>query len=580
MLFVIETSGNPKPMRIVVLTLVFGTAFLMVGCDPVKEEALVDFETVEEKAVEEIKDPSIGESPETLVETGLSETDSSSKPFSNWKEVIQSCEQCVVNLEVEREEGTGQGTGFFIRKDGLVATNFHVIDGAMVIKAQNYQGFRLSVEGILAVDEARDLAIIKFAAKDLPVLPLSSKSLPEKGEEILAIGNPFGLDTSVTRGIVSALRNEDDAQVIQFDAAVSPGSSGSPLLNNSGEVLGVVTSVIASRQGHNFAIASSHLAELLDAATALEVVEIANYFKKPEPILPSYNDVALPSAEALMEEKEGLDVEAYSETEVELKVDELNLFWDSYWSSFQKPTGSSWALMFVDGCDYQYKTEGKASRAEIAKGAFELKAKYPKRIYNLLSGPKVVDLKDPNRIGFDFDYEYFYANDSKLVGGISRTELALSWIGEKWFVDKFRETVEAYDNPERLLDSYKSTREVTSPVAKVASLKKGQRGYMLTHEGDALIWNNSFQPGDQALWNGDVDSEGYARGFGRLSWYKNGRFQYSYTGNMRRGKLDGSVDTVDSVGHTGSGAYRGGKKAGTWRYTSQDGSRSWTKKYN
>ena len=517
------------------------------------------------------------------------------KPLG-WKSIIRDSEKCVVSLDA----GDSIGTGFFVSQDGLVATNYHVIEGARVVKAKNYQGFTLVCRGIVAADEERDLAILKFAASDLPFLKLSQNELPEKGEEVVAIGNPEGLDSSVTRGIVSAIRRESDLEVIQFDAAVSPGSSGSPVIGNSGEVFGVASFVLKGRQGYNFAVASKHLSDLLGLAQSLEVVTFAEYAvlngtevpPKPEPAVVANNTPAMPAEQpataiddgggcvvgpdvAQMEQE--LSSQGADEALVNLKVEALEQFWQSYWAGMKKQSGAAWAVHFMDGCDYQYK-KGKANRSDVAKGAVELKTKYPTRVYNLLSGPKLVELKTPGRIGFDFDFEYFYANGSKIVGGISKTELALTWVEDEWLIDKFREKVESYDDAEKLFNAQRSNRQTASSTRRTA-LSNGEAGFMTTANGSAYIWNNSFQKGDGAQWNGRSDDDGFASGEGTLSWLKDGSFRYSYTGLMSRGKFDGPVTTLDWRGHRGSGQYLNGKKAGRWYYKSNDGKRNWTKDF-
>ncbi|WP_411847484.1 trypsin-like peptidase domain-containing protein [Roseibacillus persicicus] len=523
----------------------------------------------------------------------MSLPDSEEVEEKSWKEVIRESERCVVSLEVEGEEGKS-GTGFFVSRDGLLVTNFHVISGARVVRAKNYQGFTLSCQGIVVVDEERDLAVLKFSARDLPFLDFVETNDLEKGEEVLAIGNPMGLDSSATRGIVSALRKEDGVEVIQFDAAVSPGSSGSPVLNQDGEVLGVATFVLKGRQGYNFAVASRHVKELLELGEALDVVDFAEYdwrAKDPLPTLDWDEDVPLSSHGNRQEdgETEVVPQSPYphpnrDEARAEIKLEKLNEFWSSYWESFQKPNGASWAVHFMESCDYQYKDDGRASRADIAQGAAELKSRYPTRIYNYLSGPRLVALPEANRIGFDFDYEYFYTNGQKLVGGISKTELALTWDGEKWLIDKFRESIEKYENPASMLGAQDSEEEQPAyfaqpPSREPTDLKEKEAGYMTTMQGTAVVWNNSYRKGDGVQWSGDVDDEWFANGEGTLSWFKNGLYQYSYTGTMVAGKFDGPVTTVDQSGNRGRGYYRNGRKAGRWSYVSKDGGKSWSKQF-
>lgn len=493
-----------------------------------------------------------------------------------WPEIVEASEPSVISLEVESDEGRGTGTGFVVSPDGVVVTNLHVVKGAITITGKNHQGFSLHCQGLITVDEERDLALLKFAAKKLPVLELSERAL-SKGEEIMAIGNPKGYDSSVTTGIVSAFRDDDSTETIQFDAAVSPGSSGSPLFDRTGKVAGVVTSGDASRQGINFAVASSHVVPLLEAAEQLEPVSLAEAFSQPLPESAAEMDeeeIELPL------EQEGQDINVASiEAEQDKRLRMLNVFWRSYWDSFDEPTGSSWAIHFVENCDYQYKESGLADRAFIAKEAFSLKQKYPQRRYSLLREPEIVKLSE-DKISFDFDYEYFYQSGNTLRAGVSKTDLALVWTDEEWLVYKFREAVEPYKKdrvPTSLPERQRQGLE--NPIGDVDSLKVGAAGYMLTRDGVFKIWNNSFQKGDGAEWDGKSNANGFADGRGTLSWFKGGVFQYCYTGLMVQGRFDGEVRTADKRGNVGYGRYDGGKKSGTWGYSNKSGTKTWTKRY-
>jgi serine protease Do len=152
----------------------------------------------------------------------------------------------------------GLGTGFIIDREGYIVTNNHVVDGADKIKVvlQDEREFEATVVGR---DPQTDLALIKVDAdKDLPAVPLGKSSDLQVGEWVVAIGNPFGLEHTVTAGIVSAKGRVIGAgpydDYIQTDASINPGNSGGPLLNMQGEVVGINTAIIASGQGIGFAI--------------------------------------------------------------------------------------------------------------------------------------------------------------------------------------------------------------------------------------------------------------------------------------------------------------------------------------
>jgi serine protease Do len=154
----------------------------------------------------------------------------------------------------QQHEQMGMGSGFIISTDGYIVTNNHVVDGAdsVLVRMSDRREFDAEVIG---TDPRSDLALLRIDARDLPVLKLAKNGELEVGEWVLAIGSPFGLDYSVTAGIVSAMgrslpteRNENYVPFIQTDVAINPGNSGGPLFNLDGEVVGV-NSQIFTRSG-------------------------------------------------------------------------------------------------------------------------------------------------------------------------------------------------------------------------------------------------------------------------------------------------------------------------------------------
>src|SRR5690625_4755078 len=143
----------------------------------------------------------------------------------------------------------GVGSGFVISNDGYILTNNHVVADAEDIFVTFVDGKEYTAE-VVGTDERTDIALIKVAAKDLQPLKIGNSNDLKKGEWVLAIGSPFGLDATVTVGVVSAINREtgDYLPFIQTDVAVNPGNSGGPLINLEGEVVGV-NSQIVSRSG-------------------------------------------------------------------------------------------------------------------------------------------------------------------------------------------------------------------------------------------------------------------------------------------------------------------------------------------
>ena len=157
----------------------------------------------------------------------------------------------------ERKQG-GLGTGFIIDKAGYIITNNHVVENADSIKVvlKDEREFKGEIVGR---DPQTDLALVKIEAKgDLPAVPLGSSSELKVGEWVVAIGNPFGLENTVTAGIVSAkgrvIGSGPYDDYIQTDASINPGNSGGPLLNLDGEVVGINTAILAQGHGIGFAI--------------------------------------------------------------------------------------------------------------------------------------------------------------------------------------------------------------------------------------------------------------------------------------------------------------------------------------
>jgi serine protease Do len=159
----------------------------------------------------------------------------------------------------ERTE-RGTGSGFIINKEGDIITNAHVVSGADKVTVILKDGRQ--IEGkVLGSDELTDIAVVQVKPDNLPTVSIGSSQNLQPGDWAIAIGNPLGLDNTVTAGIISAIGRKSgqigvDKRVsfIQTDAAINPGNSGGPLLNQNGEVIGVNTAIIQGAQGLGFAI--------------------------------------------------------------------------------------------------------------------------------------------------------------------------------------------------------------------------------------------------------------------------------------------------------------------------------------
>jgi S1-C subfamily serine protease len=188
-------------------------------------------------------------------------------------QVTQST-QSPLGLLPEGQQSTATGSGFLIDGDGHVLTNAHVVQGAERVDVQFSEDRESQQAEVVGSDPSSDLALLKVEdTRGATPLPLGDSSKVEVGDPVVAIGNPFGLDRTVTSGIVSALQRQIQApngfsisDVIQTDAAINPGNSGGPLLDSSGAVIGI-NSQIASQSGGNEGVGFA-----VPSATAGDVV--------------------------------------------------------------------------------------------------------------------------------------------------------------------------------------------------------------------------------------------------------------------------------------------------------------------
>jgi serine protease Do len=189
----------------------------------------------------------------------------------------------VVTVNVFNREGKwrGGGTGFFIKEEGLLVTNRHVIDGKVKVLAKLSSGEFFPVEGVLSEDRNGDLVLLTLGIKgrSFPTLSLTDTMI-ETGQPIIVIGSPLGHEGTVAKGIVSEVKDIPNfGKVFQHTAPISKGSSGSPVLNMKGEVIGVVVGYsIVEGESLNFAISFDRVKRLLsdDQATPRELVELVN----------------------------------------------------------------------------------------------------------------------------------------------------------------------------------------------------------------------------------------------------------------------------------------------------------------
>jgi Flp pilus assembly protein TadD len=163
-----------------------------------------------------------------------------------------------------------RGSGFFIDNKGRLITNHHVIEGAYSATIKTSAGKEYQVQGIVAKDTEADIVklVVNLPDANMTFLNLSV-NVPSEGEDIFVIGNPLGLESTVSAGIISAVRDIPAfGKILQITAPISPGSSGSPVINSKGEVIGIATLVVTGGQNLNFAIPSNKIIALKETAKA------------------------------------------------------------------------------------------------------------------------------------------------------------------------------------------------------------------------------------------------------------------------------------------------------------------------
>ena len=207
-------------------------------------------------------------------------------------DLIEKVEPSCVRLDVTTPDGKAIGSGFIVQNSDWVVTNHHVVAGAKQASVTLVDGTKIEVEGFLAYGVQRDVAVVKLKS-DSKRKPLQlADKLPRKGDDVVAIGAPQGLSFTATQGIVSAIRdgkelaefgNDAIGTWLQTSTPISPGSSGGPLLNLRGEVVGANSGSLASGQNLNFAISAADIQSILDTAAKSKLRALASI----EPLKPA-----------------------------------------------------------------------------------------------------------------------------------------------------------------------------------------------------------------------------------------------------------------------------------------------------
>lgn len=193
-------------------------------------------------------------------------------------------------MEDANGQPVGLGSGFFV-KPQHIATNLHVVEGAASGYAKLVdQKTKYEIVGVSAIDQKRDLAILNVIAFGSRSLSLGDSDTVLVGETVYVVGNPHGLEGTFSQGIISGVRTVGADKLIQLTAPISPGSSGGPVLNDKGNVIGVSVATFRSGQNLNFGIPSNYLTELISQIRTAIPLSQAQQAKPSRSILANYGD--------------------------------------------------------------------------------------------------------------------------------------------------------------------------------------------------------------------------------------------------------------------------------------------------
>ncbi|MBW4417796.1 MAG: trypsin-like peptidase domain-containing protein [Myxacorys californica WJT36-NPBG1] len=251
-----------------------GAVSALVGANltPIQLQPQLAFSAERDVRIAQVPAVSVGQTDDNFISAAVEKTGAAVVR-------INSSRSRSSNLRQGSVQGTG--SGFITRSDGLVMTNAHVVEGADRVTVTLKDGREFTGQ-VLGADRRTDVAIVKIGATNLPTVSLGNSDQAKPGEWAIAIGNPLGLDNTVTVGIISATDRSGSAiganrrvNYIQTDAAINPGNSGGPLLNQRGQVVGINTAILRGAQGLGFAIpinrAQEVAAQLMAQASSASV---------------------------------------------------------------------------------------------------------------------------------------------------------------------------------------------------------------------------------------------------------------------------------------------------------------------
>jgi len=213
-------------------------------------------------------------------------------------DIIRLALPATVLIETKTASGAeGIGSGFVLDPNGIIATNFHVIRGAVSAKVSLQNGDSYDRVTVRAYDEKKDIAILQVPAFKLPAVALGDSDSVTQGESVVLLGSPLGLGGTATTGIVSAVRPLDGYRVFQTDAAANPGNSGGPMLNDKGEVVGILTFGVRDKENLNFVVPINYARGLAGLNDGISLTALAE--RHPEMVRPAAESPTVPSTPVL-----------------------------------------------------------------------------------------------------------------------------------------------------------------------------------------------------------------------------------------------------------------------------------------
>ncbi len=266
---------------------------------------------------------------------------------------IAKNKDAVTHIKTFDEDGKqlASGSGFNIKSDGVIITNYHVISGASSITCTLNNNEQYEVDYILNYNILKDIAILKLKeASNLPVVRLGDSDKVELAEDVVAIGNPLEFQNTVTTGIISGIRNMFGIDYIQTSASISPGSSGGPLFNSYGDVIGITSMTILNSQNINFAVPINSVKKLFATSCVIPIDSLSLYESSAEEFEPN-NDLNTANEIIPNQYLEGSfiksdDIDYYSFTLY--KPGKISIFALSYEDMYSRSNSSNVSMTLLD----------------------------------------------------------------------------------------------------------------------------------------------------------------------------------------------------------------------------------------